>query len=96
MRTIFKYSFDWKMWSDGFYRAEVELPVGAEIIKISQTHLWAIVEDTVTILESRYFALIGTGRELSDDMVSTNFLDTVFDFTHGPPPFMWHIFETKQ
>lgn len=66
MRTIHKYRLPFKEI------AHVDLPVGAEVIRIDDCDsgaiwLWAIV-DTTKPFESREFLLFKTGSKMPDDV----------------------------
>jgi hypothetical protein len=78
MKTIYKYTLD----------EPVRIPQGSTVVQVGIQDglycIWAIV-DTDAPLEERRFVVVGTGRELSNNMVHVG---TVFE-----NPFVWHIME---
>lgn len=89
MRVIYKY--DVPITGSFFH---LELPLGAQLlafqIQNSQPVLWALV-DPETVKESRHFALRGTGRAMNDWRSTDKYIGTI-----QIPPFVWHLFETKE
>lgn len=84
MRTIWKYSL-------GGPYPEVEMPQGAEVIRFAMQDavpcIWARV-DTTSPLRKRYFAIVGTGNEISFEF-------NAYRGTCDDGPFVWHLFENS-
>jgi hypothetical protein len=80
MKTIYKYTLD----------EPVRMPKGATVVQVGIQDglycIWAVVDTDVPV-EERRFVVVGTGRELNDNMVHVG---TVFE-----NPFVWHIMEYK-
>jgi hypothetical protein len=80
MKTIYKYTLD----------EPVHIPKGSTVVQVGIQDglycIWAVV-DTDAPLEERHFVVVGTGRELTTNMVHVG---TVFE-----DPFVWHIMELK-
>jgi hypothetical protein len=78
MKTIYKYTLD----------GAVHMPQGSTVVQVGVQFglycIWATV-DTDAPVEERFFVVVGTGSELSDNMVHVG---TVFE-----NPFVWHIME---
>jgi hypothetical protein len=78
MKTIYKYTLD----------GSVYIPQGSTVVQVGVQDglycIWAAV-DTDAPVEERVFVVVGTGSELSDNMVHVG---TVFE-----NPFVWHIME---
>ena len=72
--------------------AEVEMPVGAEILSVKvqrgRACMWALV-DTLAKTEIRKFELVGTGCTIPEDM-NLRFIDT---FMMEEETFVLHLFE---
>lgn len=80
------------IWKFGVGEGPVEMPVGAEIIKVDMQGanivVWAIV-DPEAPKQKRAIIVLGTGFERQNkEMASLKYLDTVFDGS-----FVWHIFD---
>ncbi len=94
MKAIYKYPIP----MDKVFFA-LELPYKAEILAfqfqgIPGTHaaqpvIWALI-DKNTVTELRQFAIRGTGTPMNDWRSSDIYIGTV-----QIPPFVWHLFETK-
>lgn len=83
MKTIYKYRI----------ASEIELPKGAEIIRVdydkyNSACLWAIVE-TDRPLEVRHFEIFGIGDEIPPSRI---YVGTI----HDKGDYFWHIFEVKK
>ena len=70
------------------------LPLGAQLLAFQnqngQPVLWALV-DPETVKETRHFAIRGTGRPMNDWRITDTYIGTI-----QTPPFVWHLFETKE
>lgn len=86
MTVIYKYQLDRQL-------SEVELPVGATILKVDEQHgnimLWALVDPTQKS-EARQVVVIGTGNEIRTPTERLNFINTFF--IQGGL-FVFHAFE---
>jgi hypothetical protein len=64
------------------------MPQGSTVVQVGIQHglycIWATV-DTDAPVEERFFVVVGTGSELTNNMVHVG---TVFE-----NPFVWHIME---
>jgi len=85
MITVHKYKLD-------PYNAQVNLPVGAEVLsagyQLGEICIWAKV-DTEQPMEERYFKVFGTGHKIHINMgIDYKFISTVFIDT-----FVFHVFE---
>lgn len=82
MRTIHKYPI----------KATIEMPVGAQILKVDtqglSPMLWAEVEDNASY-ETRYFDVYGTGWVV-DETEGTK-VHHVGTYLQGD--FVWHVYE---
>ena len=71
----------------------LELPLGAEILAFqvqdNKPVIWALV-NTEPVIESRHFALRGTGEAMGDWRSSDTYIGTIQML-----PYVWHLFETK-
>lgn len=69
----------------------VTMPANAEILAAqmqgSAPCLWALVDPDAP-METRLFAIVGTGHPATDRVLFENYIATVQD-----GPFVWHIFE---
>lgn len=69
---------------------EIELPLGAEVLKVDMQRgelmLWALVEDWEDRRARRRFVTYPTG--MSGIRIDDQHIDTVFD-----GDFVWHVFE---
>lgn len=84
MKTIWKFEFSLEA------SGSVEMPIGARILHVNRlwpqtVTLWAEV-DTDHALETRSFAVVGTGHPLPSG--SREYLGTFKD-----QPFVWHVYE---
>lgn len=83
-------------------RAEIRMPVGAQIRKIGVRHseepiisVWAQVSDSENpALETRSFRIAGTGHGLweADDVGRYDYIDSVIHEMYGQV-LVWHVFE---
>ena len=88
-KVIWKFEFA----VEGF--VTVEMPLGAEIVKVGSQKkghicLWAIV-DAGSEHAHHHFAICGTGHSLpyDDERAAELYVGTAFD-----GPFVWHVFKT--
>lgn len=72
----------------------LELPFRAKILAFqvqdNRPVLWALV-DPETAKEMRHFAVRGTSEAMNDWRSTDKYIGTV-----QMPPFVWHLFETKE
>lgn len=84
MKTIYKYPI--QLVDMQF----VEMPANAEIISTAMQGgvlcLWAMVDSSHNVNDSKAIAVVGTGNPFPDDV--KKFIGTVFDRN-----FVWHVFE---
>lgn len=86
MKSIWKYELS------RYSKLAIQMPKGANILCAKHfqgnTYIWAEVNvpDDTEELETRYFAIYGTGWEM--DLDNSKYIGTVFDNT-----FVWHIYE---
>ncbi len=73
----------------------LELPSGAKILafqaQIGNPMLWVLVDPEHTHKETRHFAIRGTGTPMNDWRSTDKYIGTI-----QIPPFVWHLFETKE
>lgn len=85
MITIYKYELN---------AGVVGLPKGAQILTIQVQnglpYIWALIDTEVTITEFRWFAIVGTGQEITQEY-EYNYLATF-----QQDIFVWHVFELKK
>ncbi len=89
MKAIYKYPIPVEK---SFFN--LELPYRAEILAFQAQHgeplIWVLIDDQV-VQEVRHFAIRGTGEAMNDWRNTDIYIDTV-----QMPPFVWHLFETKE
>lgn len=99
-RTVHK--FDVHAWDGSGPWCDVELPIGARIVRVAQqagsVRLWAIVDRDAPSTVTRRFFLAATGQDLpsNDDRSFPTRLDHVgtFNITTGnEPELVFHVFE---
>jgi hypothetical protein len=85
MRKVFKYNIP---FADHF---TMELPIGAEILKVdmqaNDPKMWALVNPNASP-EIRHFRWAGTGHEITEQYLKH--IDTFFMYE---TQLVWHIFE---
>jgi len=73
---------------------DATLPCDAKILAFQVQNgepvIWALV-DTEALEEVRHFAIRGTGTAMNDWRSTDIYIGTV-----QIPPFVWHLFETKE
>ena len=73
---------------------DLALPYGAKILAFQLQNgepvIWALV-DKDTVVDMRHFAIRGTGENMNDWRSTDTYIGTV-----QMPPFVWHLFETKE
>ena len=79
---------------------DLELPYNTKILAFqlqgvpgtnaAQPVIWALI-DKNNVLDMRHFAIRGTGTPMNDWRSSDIYIGTV-----QIPPFVWHLFETKE
>jgi len=88
MLRIYKYQFEVESYP------YVEMPKGAIILTVQTQYdipcIWAIVDDSQTVLENREFRLFGTGHIVDIDPALYRYIGT-FQLLKGQ--FVGHLFE---
>ena len=89
MQIIYKYDVPIDLF---FFH--LDFPLGAQLLDFQtqngQPVLWALV-DPETVKETRHFAIRGTGTPMNDWRSTDTYIGTI-----QIPPFVWHLFETKE
>jgi len=89
MQKIYKYEVPINL---SFFH--LDLPEKAQLLAFqlqdAQPVLWALV-NTEAIIETRHFAIRGTGSAMGGWRSTDKYIGTV-----QIPPFVWHLFETKE
>lgn len=88
MKTIYKYEIPLELHCD----LPVEVPSGAEVIKIAQQgdqiRFWAKVDPNKLEVQTIVFRIYGTGQRIPDDKNLLH-LETVLS---AKGQFVWHVF----
>jgi len=90
MKTIYKYTVPVKR---NFF--DLAMPLGAEILATQVQNgtpvMWALLNpDNEPVV--RHFEVVGTGENLDEKAADTSkYIGTI-----QMPPFVWHLFETKE
>ena len=73
----------------------LELPLGAKIlafqVQAGNPMLWALVDPHHIHKETRHFTIRNTGTPMNDWRYTDTYIGTI-----QIPPFVWHLFETKE
>ena len=84
MKVIYKYQIKLSY--------EIELPIGAEIIKVGVQrdcwYLWAIIDSLDIGTELRHFKIIATGEDYVPE--GLKYIETFFQNNEN---LVWHLFE---